>query len=194
MSARTARRDLEGLAMAGIPVYSQPGRGGGWTLIGGSRTDLSGLTAAEARTLFLVAGPSAATPAGEDGLAQAGPGASLHLPLRRRGGRRCRRARPDELGPRRSLAPPRHLERCSRRSSTPCRSGWATTRRDGEVSERVVHPLGLVVKNQVWYLIAADRRRPADLPGQPRAGRWSPPMSRCDGPRTSISPRPGAPS
>jgi predicted DNA-binding transcriptional regulator YafY len=53
VSTRTARRDLEGLAMAGIPVYSRPGRGGGWTLIGGSRTDLSGLTAAEARTLFL---------------------------------------------------------------------------------------------------------------------------------------------
>jgi len=62
VSERTARRDLEGLAMAGVPVYSQPGRGGGWTLVGGSRTDLSGLTAAEARTLFLVAGPSAATP------------------------------------------------------------------------------------------------------------------------------------
>jgi predicted DNA-binding transcriptional regulator YafY len=29
VSTRTARRDLEGLAMAGIPVYSQPGRGGG---------------------------------------------------------------------------------------------------------------------------------------------------------------------
>jgi predicted DNA-binding transcriptional regulator YafY len=63
ISERTARRDLEGLAMAGIPVYSQPGRGGGWSLVGGARTDLSGLTAAEARTLFLVAGPSAsATP------------------------------------------------------------------------------------------------------------------------------------
>src|ERR1019366_1467285 len=48
VSPRTARRDLEGLAMAGIPVYSQPGRGGGWRLLGGSRTDLSGLTAAEA--------------------------------------------------------------------------------------------------------------------------------------------------
>ena len=63
ISERTARRDLEALAMAGIPVYSQAGRGGGWSLLGGSRTDLSGLTAAEARTLFLVAGPSAsATP------------------------------------------------------------------------------------------------------------------------------------
>ena len=57
---RTARRDLEALSIAGIPVYSQPGRGGGWSLVGGARTDLSGLTAAEARTLFLVAGPSSA--------------------------------------------------------------------------------------------------------------------------------------
>src|ERR687892_2771920 len=63
ISVKTARRDLEALSMAGIPVYSQAGRGGGWSLLGGARTDLSGLTAAEARTLFLVAGPSsAATP------------------------------------------------------------------------------------------------------------------------------------
>ena len=63
ISERTARRDLEALAMAGIPVYSQAGKGGGWSLLGGARTDLSGLTADEARTLFLIAGPSsAATP------------------------------------------------------------------------------------------------------------------------------------
>src|ERR1700726_745173 len=60
VSIRTARRDLETLSIAGIPVYSQAGRGGGWSLVGGARTDLSGLTAAEARTLFLIAGPSSA--------------------------------------------------------------------------------------------------------------------------------------
>jgi predicted DNA-binding transcriptional regulator YafY len=48
VSVKTARRDLEALAVAGIPVYSQPGRHGGWQLIGGARTDLSGLTEAEA--------------------------------------------------------------------------------------------------------------------------------------------------
>src|SRR3954462_13907338 len=48
ISQRTARRDLEALGMAGIPVYSQQGRNGGWQLAGGGRTDLSGLTAAEA--------------------------------------------------------------------------------------------------------------------------------------------------
>src|SRR3954466_8774092 len=63
ISVRTARRDLEALAIAGIPVCSQAGKGGGWSLLGGARTDLSGLTAAEARTLFMVAGPSStATP------------------------------------------------------------------------------------------------------------------------------------
>src|ERR671939_1520315 len=60
ISERTARRDLEALGMAGLPIYSRQGRNGGWQLLGGARTDLSGLTAAEARTLFLVAGPSSA--------------------------------------------------------------------------------------------------------------------------------------
>ncbi|MDG4866092.1 HTH domain-containing protein, partial [Streptomyces sp. T-3] len=53
VSERTARRDLEALATAGIPVYAQRGRGGGWSLVGGARTDLSGLTTDEARALFL---------------------------------------------------------------------------------------------------------------------------------------------
>src|SRR5438045_8611027 len=62
VSERTARRDLDALGMAGLPVYSLQGRNGGWRLAGEGRTDLSGLTAAEARALFLVAGPNMATP------------------------------------------------------------------------------------------------------------------------------------
>src|SRR5215472_5109532 len=64
VSVATARRDLEALSTAGIPVYPQPGRGGGWSLVGGARTDLSGLSAAEAQALFLLVGP-AATVSGE---------------------------------------------------------------------------------------------------------------------------------
>src|ERR1051325_216299 len=59
ISVKTARRDLEALAIAGIPVYPQPGRGGGWSLLGGARTDLSGLTAAETQALFRLLGPGA---------------------------------------------------------------------------------------------------------------------------------------
>jgi predicted DNA-binding transcriptional regulator YafY len=60
VSVATARRDLEALSAAGVPVYPQPGRGGGWSLLGGARTDLTGLTAAEAQALFALAGPGAA--------------------------------------------------------------------------------------------------------------------------------------
>ncbi len=56
VSVRTARRDFEALSGAGVPVYPQPGRGGGWRLLGGASTDLSGLTAPEARALFVNAG------------------------------------------------------------------------------------------------------------------------------------------
>ena len=35
VSERTARRDLEALGTAGLPVYSVQGRGGGWKLAGG---------------------------------------------------------------------------------------------------------------------------------------------------------------
>lgn len=59
VSVATARRDLEALSAAGVPVYPQPGRGGGWSLVGGARTDLSGLTAPEAMALFLLVGPAA---------------------------------------------------------------------------------------------------------------------------------------
>jgi predicted DNA-binding transcriptional regulator YafY len=153
VSERTARRDLEGLALAGIPVYSQPGRGGGWTLIGGAKTDLSGLTAAEARTLFLVAGPSAATPevkAALRKLVQALP------PTFRPGAEAAAGAVVlDPTGwDHRQLPAPDALEDLQMAVVDGVQVRMDYTRRDGAASRRVVHPLGLVVKNQVWYLIA----------------------------------------
>ncbi len=53
ISVATARRDLEALLAAGFPLYSQPGRGGGWRILGGTRLDLTALTGPEAAALFL---------------------------------------------------------------------------------------------------------------------------------------------
>lgn len=53
VSVPTARRDLEALAMAGVPIYPTRGRGGGWRLIGGARTDLTGLTEGEVTSLLI---------------------------------------------------------------------------------------------------------------------------------------------
>ncbi|MGO1410058.1 MAG: helix-turn-helix transcriptional regulator [Microbacterium sp.] len=53
VSVPTARRDLEALAMSGVPIYPTRGRGGGWRLIGGARTDLTGLTQSEVTSLLI---------------------------------------------------------------------------------------------------------------------------------------------
>ena len=155
VSERTARRDLEALAMAGIPVYAQPGRQGGWSLLGGARTDLSGLTAAEARALFLVAGPSAVTPQVTAALrklvralpepfrasAQAAATAVVHDTSD------WDRARP-------SSPPPAHLAALQDAVIDGVQVRLRYAARDKPESERTVHPLGLVAKGSVWYLVA----------------------------------------
>ena len=158
---KTARRDLEALAIAGIPVYSQPGKGGGWSLLGGARTDLSGLTADRGPHAVHVAGPSStATPEAKAALrklVQALPG---DVPRRRRGGGLGRRPRPGRVG-RHGGAPTRRTSTCcSRPSSTACRSASATPTARAAETERVVHPLGLVEKDS--HLVP---RRPTPTTG-----------------------------
>lgn len=154
VSTRTARRDLEALSIAGIPVYSQPGRGGGWSLVGGARTDLSGLTAAEARTLFLVAGPSSAvTPEAKAALrkliqalpetfrADAEKAASaIVLDPASWGGT--------------APAPPPYLEALQQLVIAGVQASLGYRDRAGAVTQRTVHPLGLVSKGSTWYLVA----------------------------------------
>jgi predicted DNA-binding transcriptional regulator YafY len=161
VSVKTARRAVEAPSIAGIPVYSQPGRGGGWALVGGARTDLSGLTAAEARTLFLVAGPSSAiTPEARAALrklvsalpetfrAEAEKAASAVV------------LDPAQWGSDAPSTPP-HLEALQQAVIEGVQIRLGYTDAKGAVSERLVHPLGLVAKGSTWYLVgdtAAGRR------------------------------------
>jgi len=156
VSERTARRDLEALVMAGVPVYSMQGRGGGWRLVGGARTDLSGLTASEARALFLVAGPATeATPAVKAALrklvhalpepfrGQAEVAASSLVVDPRHWGARWVERRP-----------PRFLDvlQDAAISGIQVRLGYVD--REGSETERTVHPLGIVAKGPAWYLVS----------------------------------------
>jgi predicted DNA-binding transcriptional regulator YafY len=158
VSVATARRDLEALAAAGVPVYPQPGRGGGWSLVGGARTDLSGLSATEAQALFLLVGPAAAV-SGEAGAAlrklvralpqtfradaEAAAGATV---VDRTGWGGRGRERP-ELVDRLQVAV------IQRRKVRLTYAGRGRAR-----SERLVDPWGLVDKDDIWYLIAGTDR------------------------------------
>ncbi|MET9248468.1 WYL domain-containing protein [Nonomuraea sp. NPDC003709] len=154
VSVATARRDLEALSAAGVPVYPQAGRGGGWSLLGGARTDLSGLTANEAEALFLLAGPAAsATPEVKSAL------------------RKLVRALPQTFRDDAEAAadavvidPTGWGERDPDRPELVRVLQSATVRRrkvrlgyegrSGERTHRLVDPWGLVDKDDVWYLIA----------------------------------------
>jgi predicted DNA-binding transcriptional regulator YafY len=158
VSVATARRDLEGLSASGIPVYAQPGRGGGWSLVGDARTDLSGLSATEARALFLLLGPAAAgsgeakaalrklvraLPQTFRADAEAAANATMIDPTR--WGERDRR-RPEMVDLLQAAVIRRRRVRLT----------YANSAR--ERTERLVDPWGLVDKDDTWYLIAGTER------------------------------------
>ncbi|WP_244302985.1 helix-turn-helix transcriptional regulator [Leucobacter coleopterorum] len=155
VSERTARRDLDALGMAGIPVYSVQGRAGGWRLLGGGRTDLSGLTASEARALFLVAGPAAsATPEVKAALRKLVR--ALPEPFREQAEAAASSLIVDSQGWGSSGAtnqPPRFLDTLQDAVIRGVQARLGYVDNAGNETGRIVHPLGIVAKGPSWYLV-----------------------------------------
>ncbi|MDQ0372279.1 helix-turn-helix transcriptional regulator [Cellulomonas humilata] len=156
VSERTARRDLDALAMAGVPVYSTQGRGGGWRLLGGARTDLSGLTASEARALFLVAGPaSAATPAVKAALRKLVRALPEPFRVQAEAAASSLVNDPQQWGSSRvEPRPPRFLDELQDAVIRGVQVRLGYVDRAGAETERTVHPLGIVAKGPSWYLVS----------------------------------------
>jgi predicted DNA-binding transcriptional regulator YafY len=158
VSVRTVYRDIESLSVAGVPVYADRGPTGGYQLLDGYRTRLTGLTTDEADSLFLAGMPG---PAAELGLGTVVAAAELKMlaalppDLRARASRIRERFHLDAPGWLReadevpflaeiadSVWNERMVEIRYRR--------WKTPR---EVTRRLA-PLGVVLKAGTWYLVA----------------------------------------
>lgn len=156
VSVRTIYRDIEELSAANVPVYADRGPGGGFQLLDGFRTKLTGLTEREAETLFLAGLPG---PASQLGLADQLLSAQLKLAAalperpRRSAERTARRFHLDPVDWFRSPQAARMLPEIARAvwSETAIEIGYRRMTRD---VRRTLHPLGLVLKAGTWYLVA----------------------------------------
>nr|WP_062340202.1 transcriptional regulator [Herbidospora sakaeratensis] len=157
VSIRTVYRDMEALSSAGVPIYADRGPAGGYQLLDGYRTKLTGLTEAEASSLFLAGLPG---PAADLGLAELAAAAELKLLAALPPGPRSQAARMRERflldvpGWHRGAEDVPFLAEVAAAvwEQRPLR---LTYRRWGPAEvRRDVLPYGLVLKGGSWYLAA----------------------------------------
>jgi predicted DNA-binding transcriptional regulator YafY len=156
VSVRTLHRDIDELSAAGVPVYAERGRSGGFALLPGWKTTLTGLTPSEAEAVFL---SGLAGPAADLGLRQQVESAQLKLmaalPPQWRGSanRIQSRFHLDPIDWYREADPLPHLSSVASAvwDEKQLQMGYESWTRS---ARHVVHPLGLVLKAGVWYLVA----------------------------------------
>ncbi len=162
VSIRTVYREIDALNAAGVPVYADRGPIGGYHLLDGYRTRLTGLTPDEAESLFLAGIPNAATELGfGEGLlsAQLKLLASFPRETQTRATRIRERFHLDAPGWFREADDLPFL-------GTIVDATWNQTvlitryrSWKGEVSRRL-YPLGLIHKAGTWYLAASVDEQP----------------------------------
>ncbi|RIX49397.1 YafY family transcriptional regulator [Paenibacillus nanensis] len=161
VTERTILRDMEELSAAGVPVYAERGPQGGWRLTEGYRASLTGLHADELAALLLSSQG--------DTLSELGQQGALEAALRKLMAGTTEAARESAKAARSKL----HIDGAGwhahagrggleRHPLLPVvqeavweeRALRIAYERDGERKERIIEPLGLVVKRNVWYVVA----------------------------------------
>lgn len=161
VSVRTLHRDIEELSAAGVPIYAERGRNGGFQLLPGWRTSLTGLTPAEVQAAFLNGAQNAAADLGwGDAVRSAQLKLLSALPQEARGKAQgvSTRFHLDPVDWYREAQPTACLPIVAQavweeRQLQMQYASWERT------SAQVVDPLGLVLKAGVWYLVAGRQRK-----------------------------------
>ncbi len=155
VSLRTVYRDIDVLSAAGIPVYSERGADGGYRLVDGYRTQLNGLSAKEAEALFMTGLSGPAADLGLGAVMAAAQNKLLSaMPAQLRAGAEQMRARFHLDAPAwfAQAERPRHLPLVAdavwmQRLIRIRYQSWKAEK------QRIVEPLGLVLKSGSWYLV-----------------------------------------
>ncbi|MFF8291996.1 helix-turn-helix transcriptional regulator [Streptomyces sp. NPDC016309] len=157
VSERTITRDALALSEAGVPVYADRGRAGGYRLIGGYRTRLTGLARSEAEALFLSGVPGALRGMGLEDAASAARlkvSAALLPSLRDAPSSAAQRFHLDAPGWYQEPETPELLPVLAEAVWDDRTVSVRYRRRDDGEVERELAPYGLVLKAGVWYLCA----------------------------------------
>ncbi len=185
-SVRTVLRDIEALSAAGVPVYAERGRHGGFALLGGYSTDLTGLTHAEATALFTAGSRATSTSLGmAPALASAMRKlvAAMPEPQRQSAERATERVLVQPGGWLDQPEPPGLLSVIQQAVFTDRRLKICYPSRGEAARWRTVDPVGLVHAAGRWYLLATST-----VPTAPTGCPASPP------PRSSTHRLTGAPA
>ena len=160
VSPRTIYRDVEALSASGIPIYADRGPAGGYQLVDGYRTRLTGLTTDEAQSLFLAGlpGPAEALGLGEfAAAAQLKLLAALPTELRDRADQIRQRFHLDTPTWFRGDEPTEHLATIADAVWEQRRVRMTYQRWGNQTVEREVDPYGLVLKAGTWYFVGSGR-------------------------------------
>ena len=160
VSERTIHRDMEALCAAGVPLMAERGANGGWVLESSYQTNLTGLSSTEIQALFLNNPTKQLSDLGLFKSLEAARTkllAALPATHQRDAAFARERIYVDGAPWTRSTRPQDDISNLS----TLQEAIWAERQvhmtyesGEGPTTERVIHPLGLVVKSGVWYLVA----------------------------------------
>jgi predicted DNA-binding transcriptional regulator YafY len=156
VSTRTIKRDIDALLQAGLPLWAQPGRGGGYVLDSAGMPPLS-VTAAEAAAIAVALAALPDLPFAVDGRSALAKVLAV-MP-------QAERERAESIAARLWLRTPEEVPRpaVARVVDEAVRHrrvlviGYRD--RSGEETERAVEPVALAATGGVWYLLAWCRLR-----------------------------------
>jgi predicted DNA-binding transcriptional regulator YafY len=158
VSERTIYRDMEALSGTGIPVFAERGKNGGWSLLEDYRTDLTGLKESEIRALFVSPSSHLLDDLGLTRTSEEARNkliASLPSIYRKNATDVWNRIHIDTRSWRRQEEKTASFEILKQAIWKENKLKIVYQRADRKTDERIVAPLGLVAKGDLWYLIAS---------------------------------------